>query len=426
MLDRTVTPKFKPVQEIQLIRPEHESLPNGIDLYVVRAGDAELVRVEFIFQHTTWNQALPLQNKAMAANLLEGAGPYTAARLAEEIDFYGAFLNADHHPDYTLVTLYSLNKHLEHTLPLVKEVLYRAAFPDTELKIYKQNGKQKLQVNLEKNDFLARRLFNSSACGDDTPYGYPVHPGDFDHITRDALLEAYRQQIHAGNCTILISGKVQESSLRQIEKLFGQSPADRSSPPFRQPAFEMHPGTEKKHLMERPKALQSAIRIGGPFPGKSHPDAPGLQVLNTLLGGYFGSRLMSNIREDKGYTYGIGSVIYPLKAGGIFYIATEVGADVCEKATGEIYKELNRLLTEPAREDELALVRNYMLGTFLGSLDNAFSHADKFKNMLLFGLDEAYYERYLETVRTITPVHLQELAGKYLSHEFYEVVVGKK
>jgi len=172
--------------------------------------------------------------------------------------------------------------------------------------------------------------------------------------------------------------------------------------------------------------LQSAIRMGLPFINREHPDFPAVQVLNTVLGGYFGSRLMNNIREDKGYTYGIGSGITSYKQGGAIFIATEVGADVCKAATIEIEKEINLLKTELIAEDELNLVRNYMLGSLLGSLENVFSHADKFKNLYFSGMSYEYYDRYTEIVKTVTAEELLKLANQYLDFDsFYKVIVGK-
>src|SRR6201999_3753609 len=154
--------------------------------------------------------------------------------------------------------------------------------------------------------------------------------------------------------------------------------------------------------------------MGLPTINRTHPDFSAMQILNTVLGGYFGSRLMANIREDKGYTYGIGSGISSLKHGAALFIATEVGADVCKAAINEIEKEINLLKTELIPEEELSLVRNYMLGSLLGSLENVFSHADKFKNIYFAGLDYDYYDRYTNTVKTITAPELKKLAEKYL------------
>ncbi|MBS1503743.1 MAG: insulinase family protein, partial [Bacteroidetes bacterium] len=166
--------------------------------------------------------------------------------------------------------------------------------------------------------------------------------------------------------------------------------------------------------------------MGLPMITRVHPDFPALQVLNTVLGGYFGSRLMANIREDKGYTYGIGSGLSSLKQGGAMFIASEVGADVCRDAVSEIEKEISILKTELIPDDELALVRNYMMGSLLGSLENVFSHADKFKNIYFSGLNYDYYDRYTEVVKTVTAGELLQLANKYLDlDKFYRVIVGK-
>jgi len=146
-----------------------------------------------------------------------------------------------------------------------------------------------------------------------------------------------------------------------------------------------------------------------------------------VFGGYFGSRLMANIREDKGYTYGIGSAMVSFRHAGYFTISTEVGAEVTKDAIKEIYFELNKLQTEKISENELSLIRNYMLGTFLRSIDGPFALADRFKGIYFNGLNYDYYERYVETIKSITPKQLQDLANKYLKKdEMIELVVGKK
>src|SRR5690606_5823220 len=146
------------------------------------------------------------------------------------------------------------------------------------------------------------------------------------------------------------------------------------------------------------KALQSAIRLGSRTIGRSHADFPALQLVNILLGGYFGSRLMANIREDKGYTYGIGSGIVSLQHDAYLTIATEVGADATRATLVEIEKEIGRLRSEPVSDEELQVVKSYILGSMLGSLENIFAHGDKFRNVYFSGLDIDYYDYYVETI----------------------------
>ena len=361
---------------------------------------------------------------ATATNTLlnDGTHSLNGAEIADKIDYYGAFFQTEYAYDHSSVTLFSLNKHLEHTLPIVKEVLSASNFPQKELETYINNQKQKLKVSLEKNDFLARKKFTEVLFGN-TLYGYSADEKDFDTLKREDLLHYFESAYQPANCTIILSGKVNSSTLNSLEVLFGNWQSDKT---FYPNEFNFNASKGKLHFTEKSDALQSAIRIGILTVNRKHVDYPGLLVLNTLLGGYFGSRLMANIREEKGYTYGIGSANASLNQAGYFVIASEVGTDVCTATLTEIEKEINILKTELVSDDELSLVRNYLMGSLLGSLENAFSHADKFKNIHFFGLGYDYYERYIHTIKTISAEELMALANKYLNFDdFYKVVVGK-
>jgi predicted Zn-dependent peptidase len=423
-INRKEAPEFRAIDNITLIHPEHTKLDNGCNIYCFNSGDAELVRIEWIFGNLRFNPANPLLNVAVNTMLADGTKTRTAAQIADTIDFYGAFLQNEYGFDNSEVTLFTLNKHLTDTLPIIKDILTNAIFPQKELETYVRNQQQKLQVSLQKNDVVARRSFNKALYGD-TIYGFGATAEDYKVLHRDEMLAHYRQMYQPANCTILIAGKIEQQTLELIKEAFGAGwenedvKADNSQP-------AIHSADEHFYFTEKPDALQSAIRIGMPMINRTHPDFPSFQVLNTVLGGYFGSRLMANIREDKGYTYGIGSGVSSLKHAGAFFIATEVGADVCKAAVSEIEKEINILKTELVPEEELDLVKNYMLGSLLGSLENVFSHADKFKNLHFAGLDYDYYDRYTNTVKTITSDDLLALANKYLDFEkFYKVIVGK-
>jgi predicted Zn-dependent peptidase len=423
-MDRTQAPAFKQVEHISLLNAQQHLLDNGIPLFFIDAGEQDLLRIEFIFDNVAWNAASPLQAFATNSLLQEGTSNYTAAQLAEKFDYYGAFLQKDYAYDQSSVVLYTLTKHLPAVLPLLREILTDAIFPQSEIDTFIRNQQQKLSVSLEKNDVLARRSFNQVLFGD-TLYGHAPVVEDYAHLQRSQLLEYYKKAYQPSNCTMVVSGKVSETTLKSVNATFGSNWEGRTA--VAKNEFSFIPGTGKTHFLERPDALQSALRLGQLAINRTHPDFPALQVLNTIFGGYFGSRLMANIREEKGYTYGIGSGIASLKDAGYFFIASEVGADVCTATMAEIEKEMKLLRTELVSEGELDLVRNYMLGSLLGSLENAFSHADKFKNTYFFGLDNSYYVRYVQTVRTISPQKLLELANIYLQFDKLEkVIVGKQ
>lgn len=419
-----MAPVFGQVENIELIKAKPIVLDNGLKVFIVNGGDQDLVRIEFIFENIAYDASKPLQSYAANTLLNDGTSELSASEIADKIDYYGAFLQTDFSNDQSTVTLYSLNKHLAATLPVVKAIISDSIFPQVELDTFTRNQKQKLSVNLEKNDFLSRKIFNSVLFSN-TLYGYDTRAEDYDRLTRIQLQEYFSQAYQPENCTVVIAGKVTDEALSQIDGLFGKDWLGGIS--VTPNSFNFYTGSGQEHYVEKADALQSAIRIGKIAINRSHTDFPGMQVLNTILGGYFGSRLMANIREDKGYTYGIGSALVSMKNAGYFFIASEVGADVCTLALNEIHKEIEILKTETVSEQELDLVRNYMLGSMLGGLENAMSHADKFKNIYFSGLGYEYYQNYIQTVRTISAKELKTLANKYLDWDGMEkVIVGRK
>lgn len=424
MLNRTLAPESLQVNEIKFLEPLAQHLDNGIPVFTINAGKQELVRIEFIFENVNWDASKPLQAVGVSHLINNGTAKLSAKEIADKVDYYGAFLQTEYGADQSSVKLYTLNKHLQSVLPILRSILNESIFPAQELAIFVQNQKQSLQVNLQKNDFLARRQFANSIFGD-TSYGSNIDAEDYDALKQEDLINYFKAAYKPENCTVIAAGKFEENEFAILNSVFGNQWENTNASVINKFTFEASPKGEL--LIERPEAIQSAIRMGALSISRNHKDFPGFQVLNCLLGGYFGSRLMANIREDKGYTYGIGSAVVSLRDAGYFFIATEVGAEVCGNALIEIEKEIDLLKIELVSEQELDLVRNYMLGSMLGSLENAFSHADKFKNVYFSGLDHNYYENYITTVKTITSQDLKDLAGKYLNTEnFTKVVVGKK
>ncbi len=424
MLDRTLPPTYNPVARFDLIKPKHIAFANGLDAFVFNAGEQDLVRIEWIFENVFPWEDQTLLNTCACEMLLEGTSQYSSKQIAETVDFYGAFLVPEFGYDRSSLSLFTLNKHLQNLLPLVKAMLTDSIFPEQELTTYIRNNKQKLQVALKKNSFVARRLFNHAIFGQ-SRYGYVPEIADYDRITRDMLLFLFQQQYTPSNCTLVVSGKVTDEVMVSLEHLFGhewnrigQSISEETVPYFE--------SGERLILDEREDALQSAIRLGSQSIQRNHPDFPGLQVANTILGGYFGSRLMTNIREDKGYTYSISSGLASLKHSAFFTIASEVGAEVTSATLIEIEREILRLRNEKVGDDELSLVKNYMMGSMLGSLENVFSHADKFKNAYFSGLGLEYYDYYTKVLRNIDAEEILRLANTYLDYDHMsKVIVGK-
>ena len=170
--------------------------------------------------------------------------------------------------------------------------------------------------------------------------------------------------------------------------------------------------------------MQGSIRMARPFPNRHHADFPKMQVLNNVFGGFFGSRLMDNIREDKGYTYGIHSYLMNhLKTSGLV-ISTEAGREVCEAAVAEIYKEMKALCDDLIPDDELQLTRNYLIGSVLSDLDGPFQLASRWKNYILNGLGAEHFYSNMDVIRKVTPEELRDVAQRYMQpDDFYELIV---
>jgi predicted Zn-dependent peptidase len=427
MLDRTIAP---PIQDAvsfdyHLQACNTETGHNGVPIYWLSAGTQDVVQVEWVFDAGLWEEQKPGVARATGALLKNGTTQKNALQINEALEFYGASLTATVTNDYTFVTLHALSKHLEVLLPIVREVLFQPSFPEKELDIYIRNTLQRLSIKLQKTDFVAHREIDAYLFGQQHPYGKFILPEDFQALTSEDLKNFHKQYYASRNCKIFLAGKIDQSHVRLVEEYFGREKWGVEAPRISLD-YLLTPDAEKKHRLQiTEKSVQGSIRLNRLFPKRNHPDFAPMVLLNTVFGGYFGSRLMANIREDKGYTYGIYSHIYSYKNNSAFMIATEAGAEVCEAAISEIYKEMDLLCREKIPEAELSLVKNYLLGNILGGLDGPFSLIQRWKSIILNGLPAQQFDKNIEIYKNVTAEELLILAQKYLLKEdYFELVVS--
>lgn len=424
MLNRSIAPLAQGIKNLELVHPEALKHANGLKTFLFHTDDLELMKFEFVFENKYDEGKIPLINVVLSSMLKEGTVARSSAQIAADIDFYGAYLMPEYSFDYTALTLYTIRKYAAKVLPIVADILMNSIFPQEELDTYIRNNKQNLQIALQKNDVVARRLFYYNLFGDNQ-YGSTPSIADYDTISREDLLALVKRQIQPSNCTLLIAGKVDETIRDLVNNLFGEN--WQRGDVFINPPILLSEITSGKILLEtKEDALQSAIRMGGYTVGRDHRDFPAIQFVNMLLGGFFGSRLMRNIREDKGYTYSIGSAVVSLKHSAFMTLSSEVGVDVTKATLVEIENEFRYLREDLASEAEIDLVRNYMQGSLLGSLESIFSHVDKFKAVYFSGLDFSYYGYYQDVVRDMTPKSVQDVAIQYFDFEnMVKAIVGK-
>lgn len=424
-LDRSTPPVIHDAIEFEYNLPpiNKEQLSNGLPLYWLNAGVQEVVEINWVFPAGLWHEQKSCIAHATAGLLKNGTSSHTAHELNEMIEFYGASLKVNAGNDYTIITLHSLTKHLPELLPVAYEIITDAIFPEEELAIYKQNTIQRLLVNLRQSEFVANQQIDAMLFGPDHPYGRYTQKENIEALTRADIQAFYKMHYALANMQTFMAGKINAETVGFMNSVFGKAPVTTST--IIPASFAVNPATQKKnHITNDPNGVQGAIRIASQFPNRHHPDFAPMVVLNTLFGGYFGSRLMSNIREDKGYTYGIYSSLSSMLYDGSLIIHTEAGRDVLDAAVKEIYHEMDLLCNELADEEELLLVKNYLLGNLLGDLDGPFSILQRWRSLILNDLTADHFNNNIKIYKTIDNKQLKELANKYLNKEnFYELVV---
>lgn len=425
MLDRKVTPTIEEAVhfDLQLKNCDRFTLDNKVPVYAMNAGAQDVVMVEWVFDAGNWYDKQPMVAATTNFLIKNGTTTKTAYQINDFFEFHGAYLNRSCYNETASLTLHCLSKHLETLLPVVREIIETSIFPEQELGIYIQNQKQRLSVNLQKCDFIANRLIDEYLFGINHPYGTYSDAKDYDALNTDVIKAFYKQYYLNGSCKIFVAGKMPTGYEAMLNKAFGTLPLQAEPQ-----AVVEHPivtaSQKKVEIINDENGVQGAIRMARPFPNRHHPDFQKAHVLNTLFGGFFGSRLMSNIREDKGYTYGIHSYFQNHVHASAWMISTEAGRDVCAATIAEVIKEMEILRNEPVAQDELDLVRNYMIGSLLGDLDGPFQLIGRWKSYVLNGLDENYFYKSIETIKSVTPEELQRLANTYLQPgDFYELTV---
>ncbi|MGK0387872.1 MAG: zinc protease [Maribacter sp.] len=419
----TQAPPIQSIKEVTL--PEHtvRDYPNGMRLIIVSAGAQPVFKLETIFDAGRYYENKKMVSGAVLRLLREGAKGYSSEKIAETIDFYGATLSAPTNLDFSGITLYGLNQHFEALLPLYRAVMTEPTFPQGELDDYILERKQQLQVDLSKNDVISYRMVTEAVFGKEHPYGYNSTKELYNTIDIEDVKQHFKEHYVAGNCTVVISGKIEPWMIERLEKdFFPAIPLGKTQAK----SFPVHSEPNQHQYISKPNSVQTAIRMGQVLFDRNHPDYYGLYFLNIILGEYFSSRLMMNIREDKGYTYHIYSMLDIMKEEGMFLISTEIANEYAQDTLKEIYIEFERLQNELIPDDELEMARNYTLGTMLTALDGPFNSSEIIKGLFLNGIDATHFDQLIETIQNISKEELMLLAKKYLNKEdMYTVLVGK-
>lgn len=424
MLDRTTPPTVSLPEELLLPTEVRHECANGVPLYSLYAPGAEVVRLTLVFAGGSSVQSVPYSASSMLSMLAEGCEAYSSAQIAERFDFYGIFYDTSTDRDFSTITVAALRKFLPEALDLLQNMILKPLFDDRELSVHIAKKREGLIADREKPSCIAREAFAVELFGENHPYGRFFPTDDMLKITTSDLRAYHSGFLVAQKLFAVCSGAVGEKEIASIDRFLSLIPAGDQL--VDRPIATPNSGGEVRRNVTRPtseKAVQSCIRMGKILFTKDHPHYVPMQLLLTVLGGYFSSRLVRNLREDKGYTYGIYSSMVAMNRCGYMAIATDVALDVTEAALAEINREIEILRTELIDEDELQMAKNTITGELMRLLDGPFGIADIAIENISSSLPADYVNEFLDIITRTTPKELRELAVEYL-HSFTTVVVN--
>lgn len=417
MINRTLTPELNEIDQIDFIKPSIFDVSSSVKLYSMCEVPNQTSRLDLYFNAGT---ILGDIGTASFVNslLLSGTNTKTSIEINNEMDSLGAFFESSVSNENALVSIYALKENMLAVLSILKDAIENVAFLEHEVIELVNDRKQKFRIGMEKVSYLAQRTFQQKLFNHPI-YGRIAEESDFENVSISTLKRFHKDHYLHGLTKVVLIGAFSTDEIDEVIDMTGNWAMD-ALPTFN----EKCQNEPSKTHVNKEQAVQTAIRVGRMLFNKKDPDFIDFQILNTILGDYFGSRLMTNIREDKGYTYGIGTMVAELTEMGYFLVATEVGSDKKDATLHEIQYEFKRLQTELVSEEELQLVKNYMLGQLLKSADGPYAMMDLFLHVEPFNIGLEYYNQCIESINTITPERIKELAINYLNWNKMTIVTA--
>ena len=421
MIDRKKGPKISTEFDLSLTGVKESILDNGIELYEVNTGTQNIIKIDLVFRTGRVHEI----SRAIASSALslirEGSTRHSSEELAYEYDFYGATVKTACNMEYASISLVVLERYFEKIWPTWQHMLLYPAYSNEEVEKYTRVSSQRLTNQLAKNDVQSYRCLTEHIFGSEHPYGYNTEPDDINSIKRDQVLDFYNKNVGIDGTFILLSGKYTEKTRAMITNSIGSIKRKTQHPT---PLFKRTDNGPKVLQVQTQNDIQTSIKFGKALFHRKHKDYNEMKFLVMVLGGYFGSRLMRNIREDKGYTYGIYSSMHGWKEDGFLYISADVDNQFRELTISEVKKEINDLRENLIQKDELEMVRSFILGQTLHLLDGPFAKIELMKNLKINHLTVSDYDKHIGVVKNIDADRIRELANQYLDPDSFSTALA--
>lgn len=397
---------------------ENLSMSNGIKLNCFPDRDSEVVRLEFMFSDAGSNNQKKFFSASAAANMLtEGSGDLTGVQMADKLDYYAAYVEKTVDRESCSIVFYFLTKYSFDLLPLIEMIIKQPRYSEEEFEIYRNKQKQSFLLNNQKTNMIAYKKFYNSIFPASNPFGKFGKLEDYDCLTRDDVRNFYDEFYSFEDCEISVAGNYSDDFVVKLVDGFGSEKWGKGKDRTTKSYYDTNYPMAQTIFEHKENAVQASIRLGNLTINHMDEDYHSFKVLVALFGGYFGSRLMTNIREEKGYTYSIGSYITSYRDCSVLSTTADVKAEKAMSAIDEIGLEIKKLHNDLVSEQELIVLKNYLLGDCLRGLDGVFDVAEKFSFIRKYNLPLSYFNDIQNTILEIKPEDLRNLAQKYLDFE---------
>ena len=418
-IKRSKAPIIHTPNDVEALAEKITETSGGVKIYSLEISQFDVVRVSFVFRAGTKYQKMPFLAATTLNMLSEGTTTKSNKEISDILDLYGIYFDVSIDRDFSIVTICSLSKFFAEAIDILEDILLNPIFPEKELEVLQDRRKNALKLEREKIDYVALENFSQLIYGKNTPYGACYDENDYANIKPIHLKYFYDNYYLVNNLFVVTSGNVTPNIIERVSSICDSLPRKVFTPvvcPIAEPDPEM------KHI-KKDESLQSAIKVGRLMFNKQHKDFVAMQLLITILGGYFGSRLIANLREDKGYTYSVFAGLINMEDGGHLVISTEVAAEFTQNALEEIFYEMDVLKRELVPKSELVMVRNVIVGQVLRILDGPFGIADVTIESVQNHTDNTSVGDMIREINSISAMKLRELAQEYFDIEKMTIVI---
>jgi zinc protease len=424
--DRSKPPALGPAPQLTLPALQKRALSNGLNVWIVEAHKVPLVQVNLLIQAGSGDDPAGKFGIASltAAMLDEGAGSRSALQIADDVEFLGANLATSSSFDASAVRLNVPTARLAAALPIMADVALRPAFAQAELDRLRQERLTTLIQARDDPAQVAPLAFARVVYGGPHRYGTAAMgtPATLKAFTTSDLRSFHTAMYHPANSTLVVAGDVSaDAVLPLLEKQFGGWKAPAAPARTAVPAA-LQLTQRQITIVDMPGAEQSQIRIGWVGVPRSTPDYFTLQVLNTILGGSFTSRLNQNLREKNQFSYGASSRFDMRLSAGPFFAGAGVQTDKTADALREFFNELTAI--SKISPDELAKAKNYVALSFPSEFETIQDLASHIEEMIVYKLPDNYFERYIANIEAVTLESVQKATAAYIQPGKFAVVVA--